>query len=411
VSWREEYRKGSFRGVPFRTQFHERSGGRRSAIHEFPGRDEPVVEDLGRRALIFTIECHVIGTDYRDARDRLIEALEDAGTGLLVHPWHGRMMVSVLDYTQSENTDDGGLAHFSITFAEAGQPVNAPAVADSGDRTAHLASTVLAEAPGRFAARFTIAGAASYVEDSASKLVREIAAVTATAGALKGGVGPALRTFEAGLEFLPDNLSGLLRAPLHLGQAVTGLVAAVSALSSREARAARLAPLELMLDWEPPAVTTPFDTPQRRLENTNRTALVQLFREATAAELARETAELGYASATAAATARDGATGRLDARAIEAADRGDDGDAAVFDRLRVALSSDIALRAERLARSYTERLEATEPALVVAWRHEPGTSAIEQRALELTRRNRLPHPGFLPGGREVELLAGERSAA
>ena len=113
MTWRDEYEIGSFRGATFRTAGHERSGGRRIAIHEFPSRDEPLVEDLGRKARQFSIECHVIGAEYRGAREALLTALEDEGPGLLIHPWHGRMMVVALDYTSSEST----VQDFSLSAA------------------------------------------------------------------------------------------------------------------------------------------------------------------------------------------------------------------------------------------------------------------------------------------------------
>ena len=82
--WRDRYRKGSFRGAAFVTTRGEFAGGRRTVVHEFPGRDEPVNEDMGRRARRFTIECHCIGADYMTARDALLDALEKGGDGLLV---------------------------------------------------------------------------------------------------------------------------------------------------------------------------------------------------------------------------------------------------------------------------------------------------------------------------------------
>ena len=126
MSWRDEFQPGSFRGAAFRTEGHELSGGRRLAVHEFPGRDEPLNEDLGRRARQFSVDCHVVGSDYRASRDALIEALEAAGPGLLIHPWHGQMMLVVQDYSSNESTEEGGLCRFRISFGEAGLPVAAP---------------------------------------------------------------------------------------------------------------------------------------------------------------------------------------------------------------------------------------------------------------------------------------------
>ena len=123
MSWRDQYQQGSFRGASFRTEYHERSGGRRVVSHEFPGRDDPVTEDLGRSQRTFSIDCWVAGADYRADRDALIDALEAFGPGLLVHPFHGSMNVNVLAYRQTEDTEEGGMCRFSIELVESGVAV------------------------------------------------------------------------------------------------------------------------------------------------------------------------------------------------------------------------------------------------------------------------------------------------
>ncbi|MBD3814070.1 MAG: DNA circularization N-terminal domain-containing protein, partial [Betaproteobacteria bacterium] len=295
MAWRDQYQQGSFRGATFRTEYHERSGGRRVAVHEFPGRDDPEVEDLGRRARRFSIDCHVIGTAYTSARDALIEALETSGPGLLVHPFHGRMLASVLDYRSTEDTEEGGLCRFSIEFVEAGQPTSAPVAIANGNSSADQAEFVLAVAPAQFAAKFTVKNAAAFVEDAATGLVDGMAGAAQTAAALRGGAGPTLRAFEAGLRFLPDNISGLMRSPIDLGLALVGLVQAVSVLGSGVGRSQKLASLQLMLDWESEAPVFPVRTPQRTREAENRIALLQLFHVAGAAELVRAAGSARYA--------------------------------------------------------------------------------------------------------------------
>ena len=420
MTWRDAYQPGSFRGAAFRTAGHERRGGRRVAVHEMPARDEPVVEDLGRRARSFTVECHVIGPEYRADRDALIDAIEDEGPGLLVHPWHGRMMVSVLDYSSEESTEDGGVCWFTIGFIEAGEPVPAPVAVADGRQAAAQADLITVTAPERFAARFTVEGAAGFVEDSAIRLIDDIAAAAQVAAGLRGGIGPTLRAFEVGLRFLPGNVANLLRAPLHLGQAVVGLVLAISALGGGGGRQRRLAAYDTLLAMEPSDPAQPERTPQRRLEGDNRRALLQLLRSSVAAELVREAAGVDYASYQDAVAAREAIGERLDALALAAADRGEDEEAAVFDRLRHALARDIAVRGETLARVYGLTLSATEPALVVAHRHygnapsagiDRRAKTLEERTAGIVDRNRVRHPGFVPAGVELELLTVKGRAA
>lgn len=407
MSWRDDYQQGSFRGVPFRTEGASNRRGRRMASHEFPGRDEPVVEDLGRRAREFQIDCHVVGSDYRSQRDALLDALEAPGPGLLVHPWHGRMMVVVLDAEDSESTEEGGLCRFRITFGEAGMAAPAPVELAAGSDGAAMADIVLASAPDELGRDFSIAGAAAFVEQAAADLIDGMAGAAQIAAGLRGGIGARLRAFEAGLRFLPANIGGLLRAPIDLGHALVGLVQAVALLPG-QGRRTRLAPLELMLDWEPDQTPMPERTPQRRREGDNRRALLHLFRVASAAELVRAASTIEYASYEDASATRASIATRLEQLALEAADRGDDAGARVFDQLRLALHRDVAARGQTLARVHQLDLAQTEPALVVVQRiygNRPARGRnIEGRVAELVARNRVRHPGFVLAGSPIAVL-------
>lgn len=415
MSWRDQYQQGSFRGAAFRTEAEERLGGRRVVSHEFPGRDDPVTEDLGARAKQFSIDCHVIGADFLVQRDALLTALEAAGPGLLVHPQYGRMMAVVFDYSCSHTTEEGGIARFRITFGEAGQAVAAPAADAVGDDSAAAADAVIDEAPEEFEDKFSIEEAAGFVEEAAAAIVKGMGQVSQLAAGLRGGVGPALRAFEAGLSFLPANVQSLLRAPLSLALSVTGLVLAVSALGGG-GRRTRLQSLEMLVDWQPPEMEAPVRTPQRVLEEANRTALTHLFRVVAAAELVRTAGAIDYPSYDEAVAVRDSISDRLDRLALAAADRGDDAAANAFDRLRRALARDIGLRGASLARIYQLRLSASEPALVLAHRIYGGESVsasgrrsreavtLEARAAAVVARNAIAHPSFVPAGLEIELL-------
>lgn len=401
MGWRDQYQQGSFRGASFRTEGHERGGGRRIASFEFPDRDEPLTEDLGRRQRTFSIDCHVIGADYITARDALLDALEAAGPGLLVHPWHGRMMVIVNQFTSTESTEEGGMCRFNIAFAEAGQPVSAPVAVPAGQATAIEADAQKATIPAVFAAGFSIDGAAGFVEDAANGLIDGMTEVSTFAAGMQGGMGPALRAFEAGLRFLPANMASLLRAPINLAHAVLGLVGAVALLGSSSRT--RIAGLTRMIDWEPQTPVFPELSVSRRRQADNRMALLWLFRSSIAGELARAAASAPYASYDDAIAVRDAVSDRFDALALAAADSGDDARADVFDRLRRALVRDIAARGVTLARIYAIELPATEPALVLANRLY-GADECEARAAELVERNHIAHPGFMPGGVPLQAL-------
>ncbi|RHW17207.1 hypothetical protein D1610_11705 [Sphingomonas gilva] len=403
MSWRDEFRPGSFRGVPFVTAEHELRGGRRVQTHEFPGRDKPFGEDLGKLARTFTIEVFVHGADYRQARDRLVDALEAAGAGTLVHPFLGSQSVNCVDFGMRESTDQGGMATFSIVFAESGAAISAPVAPDTATRAASSAETVAAAAPVTFAQRFDVSAMPAFVEDAATRLVRDTAAVAAIAGGLQGGAGPALHAFDAGLRLLPDSAQALVRSPLALGQAVLGMIHALGAIGTRPlARIAAIASLIGLGDGrDAPSVLTP----ARIRERDNATAWHELVDQIASAELVKAVAAAPLSSHADAEALRDQVSDLLEERILVAADAGDEDAAACYELLHRAMVADITRRGGTLARVHGFTPARTEPWLVIAQRLYGHGATLEPRAADLVARNRLRHPAFVPGGMPIEVIA------
>lgn len=399
MSWRDQYRQGSFRGVPFVSQSNEGSGGRRIEQHEFPGRDRPWAEDLGRRGRAFTLEVFVAGSEYLAARDRLIDALEAAGPATLVHPWDGEMVVAAGDYTVRDSTEDGGIAYFTINFAEAGAAIEAPAAPDTAVLVGNASDAVIADAPTRFADRFVVDGYASFVEDAAASMVARTATIAAVAGGLQGGAGSALRAFQAGLTLLPGSTVALVRSPLRLGSVVVGLIQAISALGGSSI--VRIAGLTSLVGFAAPQVigTTPARDRQRR----NGYVYADLVQTVAAAELVRAIADAPIASYQDAVVLRDQTSDLLEARIVAAADAGDEASAAIFAELMRVMVTDLTARGGTLARVYGYTPQRTEPALVISHRLYGARATIE-RAADLVSRNRIRHPGFVAGGAAIEVL-------
>jgi prophage DNA circulation protein len=113
-----------FRGAPFHVDANSRSSGRRLVLHEFPKRDMPYAEDMGRKARSFPVTGYVIGPDYTIYRELLVLALEASGPGLLILPTllqRDSIMCQVRDYTVRETRQAGGMAEFDMQFVEAGE--------------------------------------------------------------------------------------------------------------------------------------------------------------------------------------------------------------------------------------------------------------------------------------------------
>ena len=121
MPWRDRLLDARFRGAPFRVESHSaEAAGRRAAVHEYPGRDVPYAEDLGRRVSEYLIQAYVLGPDYDRARDRLVAACAAPGPGRLVHPRLGEIDALCTGCTVSERTDEGGMARITLTFVAAG---------------------------------------------------------------------------------------------------------------------------------------------------------------------------------------------------------------------------------------------------------------------------------------------------
>lgn len=401
MSWRDSLRPGSFRGVPFRIQTGEGEGGRRGELHEYPERDTPWFEDLGRKARRWTVEAVVLGADYMAGRDALIDACEAKGSGTLVHPYYGELTVVCVSHRVRESTGEGGVAFFSLEFGEPGSPAAAETRLDTASQAIGVADAVQSAAPTLFASRFSVGGMPAFVEMAAAALVRQVADVAAGVASPLGGAGSALRTYETGLAQLPGGAIALVRAPLSLGHAVVGLVMAVAGLSaSPTARVGALRRLLSSHNGFPPDITP---TPARRRERSNAEAFSRLVATVTAAEAVRAATSIRFASYDEAIALRDALAAEIDSAALEAADAGDDDSTEALDTLRLTMVRDITARGGSLERLYAYTPEATEPALAISQRLHGDPAVIVDRADELVERNRVPHPGFVPGGKPLSI--------
>lgn len=127
VYWYQTLAKASFRGVAFKTFGNVAEFGRRNSLHEYPFRDKPWVEDLGRATRVFRISGFLLaspsnpsGADLIPSRDSFIEACETGGTGDLVLPTYKSFKASLIKMEVEEAWDRGRMFHLRMTFIESG---------------------------------------------------------------------------------------------------------------------------------------------------------------------------------------------------------------------------------------------------------------------------------------------------
>lgn len=400
-AWMSSYVKGSFRGVPFFTEDHDQSGGRRGTSHEFPQRDDPWFEDLGRRARERSITMFLLGDDVYDQRDAMVAALEAKGAGILVHPFLGQLDVVCTDYTLSETTREGGIARFTMQFAEAGRLLAGEVNDDSAEAARTVGAAENKAAIARFEAEFSVAGLPEYAVDGALGDVERFARDALTSGKILGGAGKALRAFESGIDGLEGALD-LVYAPARLAQTVTAMVRGIAALGISPLL--RLRALTRLFESQRRPRTIIGMTPVRIAERANSAALAQNVAVVSAAEAVRVMSGIGFASRDEAIALRTPLADALDAAATDYADGGFDAAAAALDHLRHAMVRDVAARGSSLAPIRIVTPSATEPLLVIINRVY-GTRGFDARVGEVAARNAITHPGFVSGGVALELLS------
>lgn len=399
--WSDFLKTGaSFRGVPFSTVDAEARIGRRSVTHEFPQRDEPYVEDLGRRARMFVVDAYVIGDDYLVKRDALIEAIEEAGPGELIHPRWGILQVSVDGYVGvKESPGDGRRARFAITFVEAGQNTFQKSERDTVAQLEQAGEDVDDAAELDFGSLFRVDGASVIAEEALRSLQSDLDGLLTTVRSVTDVAGAGELVRLIGLN--TSTLSALIRTPVTFAQGVrsvySSLVLAlnrpVAAFSDLEALFGRNTRPSAALV----AAATPGSTRARLLGNESarsdlqrRLALSNQARAFAVAIAVTGDREPAIATVTKALTMRDRLLAQIDVE-LEQNDPPAEVSAALV-RLRGAVTADVALRVEQLRRASVFRPPVVLPSLVLAHRiYQDAT-----RADELEARNGVRHPAFVP---------------
>lgn len=383
--WRDQLRPASFRGVPFQTTETQLTVGRRLARHEYPQRDLPYLEDMGRKAREYKIDAYVVGGDYMPQRDALLEAVEKAGAGQLVHPKHGTLLVVVQDCQLSESTQTGGYAKFSFTFVEAGKR-EAPAVTvDTRGQFARAKSTVKSRLESVYAdlVKYT-AAPMSVIQDGLASLNELRAIPGAIAAIAQGSYGSALAIL------LPDNAMSALQDPMALVRGVVSLGETIGGLSS-------------MLAFDRPTVTANSATAVRR--NQYRSQMTLMVRQAAVLQHVDNLLVKDYPSVNDARIARAEIIAVIDTILLHP-DLDHRAAQAVTD-FRTASLAQLQSLAPSLPQLVSIPNNRERPALVVAHEHYGDDWWKTGKDASLISRNRVRHPLMVPvQSLQLEALSG-----
>lgn len=162
----EQLQPASFRGVPFEVEASGITVGRRTVVHEYPQRDRPYVEDMGRATRNITLQCFVVGSDYLEQAQALMHELEEPGPGTLIHPWLGEMEVTITSVSELQFDQGLGVASVTITATEAGDLEFPSVTADEDTEALEAADAVEKSAVDKFCEDFDLSTINDWVDSA-----------------------------------------------------------------------------------------------------------------------------------------------------------------------------------------------------------------------------------------------------
>ncbi|MBF0249969.1 MAG: DNA circularization N-terminal domain-containing protein [Alphaproteobacteria bacterium] len=396
MSWRDKLREAAFRGVPFFWTDTDGEIGRRFQAHEYPGQDDVYHEDLGLKTKTHRMTAYVWGKDALDQAARLRAVINQEGPGVLVHPILGEMTVACTEAAERHSTRDGGYVAFTLTFAETGKIKNPRVSVDTAARVEAASNDALSAVQGAFEDAFSIDGLPEFVAIDAQ------AQATTAIDTLAGAFADLRRTESQAAAFvnqlagIKGRVSSLVRDPAGLAYELADLIGLPTTLPGAQVARA----LSRLFDFGATTPALPAVTATRIAQQTNRTALASYVRQVAVIEAARATPRETFANRTAAIARRDQVAEVLEAELMTAPDASYRALAA----LRAEVVKGINVRAARLPRLTTVTPTQTQSALVLA--HEIyGDDPVRAARLadDVTARNAVRHPGFVPGGQVLEV--------
>lgn len=397
-SWRDRLRPASFGGVLFHVRESELSGGRRAAVHEYPLRDRPFVEDLGREARRITVEGYLVGDDFATRREELAGRFEASPPRsgkpgrILVLPTLGAIKVHCASFRFRDSTEEGRMARFSAEFVEVGEdlfPARGTNPAGAADGAAEAAT---AAASSEASAGMTTAGvveeARAGVADVAVELTRRLRRLDVFSGPARD-----VAALEDALTQLAQQAELLAASPANFAARVLETLDEVLAAAST--------PLGALEAYRALFEFPPFDPQgsglQAETAAENRRLAVELVRVGAVAGAARAAARASFETLEDAQAVRDELSGEIDSLAGEVGDElGGE-----LEDLRAVIGRTVPPPAQDLPSLRTVTLAATLPALVVAF----SLYQDEGRDEEIVRRNAVRHPLRVPGAVPLLVLS------
>ncbi|MCD8139448.1 MAG: DNA circularization N-terminal domain-containing protein [Planctomycetaceae bacterium] len=418
MSWRDNMRPASFRGARFWLEAHDLNGGRRAVVHQYYGRDVPFTADLGGLAKSFMLTAFVATTpdsdDYMPERDALLAALDKSGPGDLVHPYYGSIRVQLFTYRQREERAAGGMAIFDIAFGEAGAAPGPTAVRSPAAGMQAAASSATASATRNFAERFTLKGRPDFLRDEAGGVLQTLSDLYIRVGRLSGVASRvetlaydistvAHRTddpleFAASIIALPQAISAAFEEPWKRYRNLDGTYRKIPSLRGGPLDAGVTTTLLRTMDFQLDVPRIQYATASRTQQIANQRAIGELARQASMIEAARVAPYVNWRTLEEAEQTRDRLADVLD---VEMETTVDNEMFTTLASLRVMVIQSVPPEGAQLPYLVERIPNRTMPALRLAY---DLYGNIEKEG-EIIYLNHVRHPGFVPGGEPLKVLA------
>lgn len=381
----------SFRGVPFFVEDATRTGGRRTAKHEFVDADVPGIDDLGKVGNDFRLTGYVLGDRYLIQKRQLLAALQDiAGPGDLVSPYDGHQRVQCGPVTTNESKKDGGICTFQIQFSHAPVRTSPTSEVDLKVVVIALAADVIIVNSASLVEASTVVGQAAFAIESLSADLSDVSRGLEERLAVVVLVTQELAQLSVQIDLLVAEADAFVRAPADMLEA---LLEATQQL----AESIPTAPLEivraLISTINIPSPDAAIGATETRIaERANQIAYADALRLVLASEAARIITEVDFESIEQATDARDLIVDALDDLAATA------GSTTYADVVNLrsavlrAIPGDAALASVETITQHTDI-----PSLALSYRLYGNVDS----AADLVARNKIAHPGYMSGDLNV----------
>ena len=214
MSTQDLLQKASFRGAEFFVDSASTTGGRKTVTHEFPNTDRRYIQDMGLKQRSFTVDAIITGSgaDYFSKRDALLNALETAGAGILVHPFYGQVSVVNDPYTLVEEISSIGRARISVIFHRADPNIFPESTGSNLSTVVNKAQAGISTSETATAKKFTAPKLASNIAHAAAKL-NDFSNKVKSAAEKINQYSSSLAVIGTSIQKFKDDISSMMQTP------------------------------------------------------------------------------------------------------------------------------------------------------------------------------------------------------